>query len=162
MGNFKTYENMLGAIPNPKRSLDIDFNLEQLSNAIILIPLKNSKYKFTSKNDVLKTFRFEAYELLSLGVYIDFSISSISDTKSRVEIEVSRKIGAFDQSYEITNANEHIAKITSTLSECLILKPEDVKQLEDKNKALASNKGCGKTAAVLVGLFIGSAGLLFF
>lgn len=153
---------MLGAIPNPKRTLDIDFSLEQLSHAVILIPLKNTKYKFTSKNEVLKTFRFEAYELLSLGVFIDISISAISDTRSKVEIEVSRKIGAFDQSYEITNANDHISKITTTLSECLVLKPEDVKQLEEKNKALANNKGCGKTAAVLIGLCIGSAALLFF
>lgn len=148
---------MLGAIPNPKKSLDIDFSLEQVFNAIMLIPLKNTKYKFNSKNDVLKTFRFEAYELLSLGVYIDISISAISDTKSKVEIEVSRKIGAFDQTYEITNANEHIVKITTTLSECLVLKPEDVKQLEDNNKALASKKGCGKTAAVFVCMSIGIA-----
>lgn len=77
--------------------------------------------EFTSKNDVLKTFRFEATELLSFGVYIDISISSISDTKSKIEIEISRKIGAFDQSYEIANANDHITKITTILSECLVL-----------------------------------------
>ena len=153
---------MLGAIPNPKKTLEIDFNIEQLSNAIILIPLKDSKYKFTSKNDVLKTFRFEALEFLSLGVYIDISVSSISDTKSKIEIEVSRKLGAFDQAVEVSKANDHIANIATLMSECLVLKPEEITDLENKNKALAEKKGCGKSTAVLTLIVIGSAVALIF
>ncbi len=151
---------MLGAIPNPKKTLEIDFSVEQLSNAIILIPLKDSKYKFTSKNEVLRTFRFEALEFLSLGVYIDISVSSVTDTKSKIEIEVSRKIGAFDQAVEVSKANDHIANISTLMSECLVLKPEEIRDLEDKNKALAEKKGCGKPVAVLALIVIGSATIL--
>ena len=75
---------MIGAIPNPKKTLEIDFSVEQITSTIIFIPLKDNKYKFTSKNDILKTFRFEAMEFLSLGVYIDISVSSISDTKCKI------------------------------------------------------------------------------
>lgn len=153
---------MLGAIPNPKKTLEIDFSVEQLSNAIILIPLKDSKYKFTSKNDVLKTFRFEALEFLSLGVYIDISVSSISDTKSKIEIEVSRKLGAFDQAVEVSKANDHIARIATLMSECLVLKPEEITDLEEKNKALSEKKGCGKTAAFLALIVIGLFGVIFY
>lgn len=153
---------MLGAIPNPKKTLEIEFSVEQLSNAIILIPLKDSKYKFTSKNEVLKTFRFEALEFVSLGVYIDISVSSVSDTKSKIEIEVSRKIGAFDQAVEVSKANDHIAKIATLMSECLVLKPEEISELEEKNKAMANNKGCGKTAAVLAFIMICSTAALIF
>ena len=49
---------MIGAIPNPKKTLEIDFSVEQITSTIIFIPLKDNKYKFTSKNDILKTFRF--------------------------------------------------------------------------------------------------------
>ncbi len=153
---------MLGAIPNPKKTLEIDFNVEQLCNAIILIPLKDSKYKFTSKNDILKTFRFEALEFLSLGVYIDISVSSVSDTKSKIEIEVSRRLGAFDQAVEVSKANDHIANIATLMSECLVLKPEEIRDLEEKNKALAEKKGCGKTAAFLALIVISSAAALIF
>ena len=92
---------MLGAIPNPKKSFDVDFSSQKIIDTIPYIPLVNNKYKFTSKNDVLKTYRFEALEFLSLGIYVDISISTISDSRSKIEIEVSRKIGAFDQSFEV-------------------------------------------------------------
>ena len=69
-------------------------------------------------------------EFLSLGVYIDISVSSISDTKCKIEIEVSRKIGAFDQSYEVSKANDHIANIATLMSECVVLTPTEIKDLE--------------------------------
>jgi hypothetical protein len=153
---------MLGAIPNPKKTLEIDFNVEQITSTIIFIPLKDSTYSFTSKNDVLKTFRFEAMEFLSLGVYIDISISSISETKSKIEIEVSRKIGAFDQSFEVSKANDHIAKIATLMSQCLVLTPSEIKALEEKKKAVVENKGCGKTAAIFLCITIGTAAAILF
>ena len=131
-------------------------------NTIIFIPLKDNKYKFTSKNDILKTFRFEAMEFLSLGVYIDISVSSISDTKCKIEIEVSRKIGAFDQSYEVSKANDHIANIATLMSECVVLTPTEIKDLEEKKNAVVEKKGCGKTAAIFLFITIGTAAAILF
>ena len=153
---------MLGAIPNPKKTLEIDFSVEQITSTIIFIPLKDNKYKFTSKNDILKTFRFEAMEFLSLGVYIDISVSSISDTKCKIEIEVSRKIGAFDQSYEVSKANDHIANIATLMSECVVLTPTEIKDLEEKKNAVVEKKGCGKTAAIFLFITIGTAAAILF
>jgi hypothetical protein len=153
---------MIGAIPNPKKTLEIDFSVEQITSTIIFIPLKDNKYKFTSKNDILKTFRFEAMEFLSLGVYIDISVSSISDTKCKIEIEVSRKIGAFDQSYEVSKANDHIANIATLMSECVVLTPTEIKDLEEKKKAVVETKGCGKTAAIFLFITIGTAAAILF
>jgi hypothetical protein len=140
---------MLGAIPNPKKSFDVDYNCQKIIDTIQYIPLKNSKYKFTSKNDVLKTYRFEALEFLSLGVFIDISISSISESKSKIEIEVSRKVGAFDQSFEVSKANDHISVIATLISECITLLPEEIMLLEEKKENISENKGCGKPAAIL-------------
>jgi hypothetical protein len=44
---------MLGAIPNPKKTLAIDFSIEKIKSTIEFIPLLNSKYKFSSKNEIL-------------------------------------------------------------------------------------------------------------
>ena len=136
------------------------------TSTIIFIPLKDKKYKFTSKNDILKTFRFEAMEFLSLGVYIDISVSvsvsSISDTKCKIEIEVSRKIGAFDQSYEVSKANDHIANIATLMSECVVLTPTEIKDLEEKKNAVVEKKGCGKTAAIFLFITIGTAAAILF
>ena len=153
---------MIGAIPNPKKTLEIDFSVEQITSTIIFITLKDNKYKFTSKNDILKTFRFEAMEFLSLGVYIDISVSSISDTKCKIEIEVSRKIGAFDQSYEVSKANDHIANIATLMSECVVLTPTEIKDLEEKKNAVVEKKGCGKTAAIFLFITIGTAAAILF
>jgi hypothetical protein len=48
------------------------------------------------------------------------------------------------------------------MSECLVLKPEEIKDLEEKNKALAEKKGCGKSSAVLALIVIGSAAAFLF
>lgn len=153
---------MIGVIPNPKKSFELDFSTEQVLNTILFIPLKNSKYKFTSKNDVFKTVRFEATEFLSLGVFIDVNVSSISDTKCKIEIEISRKLGSFDKSFEVQKANEHLNKIATLISECITLTPEEVELLEKNKKAVSEKKGCGKPAAVFVIITIVTAASLLF
>lgn len=66
---------MIGALPNPKKTITIDFPISKLNQTIVLMPLKDKTYKFTSKNDVFNLYTFEATELFSLGVFIDISLS---------------------------------------------------------------------------------------
>ena len=151
---------MLGAIPNPKKSFDVDFSSQKIIDTIQYIPLRNNKYKYTSKNDILKTYRFEALEFLSLGVYVDISISSITETRSKIEIEVSRKIGAFDQSFEVAKANDHISLIATLISECISLTPSQINELELKKKNIPLEKPAqSKTTMILVTLFFGGFGI---
>lgn len=151
---------MLGAIPNPKKSFDVDFDSQKIIETIQYIALINKTYKFTSKNEVLKTFRFEALEFLSLGVYVDVSVSSLTETKSKIEIEVSRKIGAFDQSFEVSKANDHISRMANLISECMILTPSQINELELKKKPIpAENKAQSKTTMILITLFLGNLGI---
>jgi len=144
---------MIGAVPNPKKTLEIDFPIDQIKKTIIFIPSKNKKYKLFQKNDILNQYTFEALEFLSLGVYIDINLSTISDTKSKIDIEVRRKVGAFDQSHEVTAANEHIQKITTALSECLILTNDQITELESQIETTkqAANKGCSVIILALIG-----------
>ncbi len=122
---------MIGAVPNPKKTITIDFPIKKLKETIVFIPLTKEKtFKFTSKNEVFNLYTFETTELLSLGVYIDISLSEVSENKTTIEIEVRRKIGAFDKSFEITNANSHISKIIELISLCVSLTDEKIESLK--------------------------------
>lgn len=120
---------MIGVIPNPKKSFDLDFSSQDVFEKTKYLSLL-TKYKFNSRNDILKTYRFEAAEFLSIGIYVDISISSITDAKTKVEIEILRKIGAFDKSHEVSMANDHIAKVSEGISKCITLTSDEIRDLE--------------------------------
>lgn len=147
---------MIGAVPNPKKNITVDFNIDFVKSRLIFIPnSKDSKYSLTSKNEILNHFVFEATEFLSLGVYIDITLSKLSDTQTSIEIEVRRKVGAFDQSHEVTKANDHIAKILELLSKCLALTDEKIQKhneiMEEAKSKLPEKKGCMVTILIIVG-----------
>lgn len=116
----------LFSIPNPTKKITIDFSLDKIKNGINRIPKYTSnKYKITSFNEVFNTYTLEALEFLSLGVFIDINLTIINENKTEIYIEIRRKIGTFDQNYEVTKANEHITKLISMLSELIVLSDSD-------------------------------------
>ena len=114
------YENVSwGMVPNPKKSFIVDLPIKDVSNILdnflpILREIK-SGYEMFSKNKLAKIWTLEKLELLSLGVYIDISLEKVSENETRVEIEVRRKVGSFDSSFEVQMANEHISNIIRAL-----------------------------------------------
>lgn len=114
------YENVSwGMVPNPKKSFIVDLPIKDVSNILdnflpILREIK-SGYEMFSKNKLAKMWTLEKLELLSLGVYIDISLEKVNENETRVEIEVRRKVGSFDSSFEIQMANEHISNIIKAL-----------------------------------------------
>jgi hypothetical protein len=58
-------------------------------------------------------------EFMSLGVKIVISSHEIGEGKSKIQMEVQRVIGSFDQSYEVTKANEHLNSVTKAISQFL-------------------------------------------
>jgi hypothetical protein len=136
---------MIGVIPNPKKSFQIDKSINEIYLAIEHLPLFSQKYKIFKSNKTLNLFTYEATELLSLGVYIDINCSSLTESKTEITIEVRRKVGTFNQSHEVTLANTHIVKITDLIAESVgtdeqerILKAEKIvankKEKEDELK----------------------------
>jgi hypothetical protein len=157
---------MLGAIPNPKKNITIDFPIKKLKDTILFIPLtKDKKYKFTSKNDILNVYTFEATEFLSLGVYIDISLSEVSENRTSIEIEVRRKVGAFDQAHEVSNANQHITKILELISLCVNLTDEKIAKLNENvtsSSTNQNNKGCSVLILLILGSGATGLGLILF
>lgn len=145
---------MLGAIPNPKKSLVIDFTITAVKSTIEFIPLLNAKYKFSSKNEVLNSYTFEALEFLSLGIFADISLSKLDEARTEITIEIRRKIGAFDQAHEVSKANDHIAALFELISKCIVLSEAEMKDLETKKSTTPEKKGC------MVAILFGLTGLL--
>ena len=110
---------MYGAISNPTKSLQVDFPLNYTYYAAMHIGLFDTSFIHNSHNDILKSMVFSKYELASMGVYIDIQVSSITENKTQINIEVRRKYGSFDETYEVTNANRHIQSVMELISKSL-------------------------------------------
>jgi len=152
---------MNGVIPNPKKTIEIDFSIDQLKNSIEYITYKNSKYKLFQKNDIINQYSFQGMEFLSLGFYIDINLTSLNENKTRIDIEVRRTIGAFDKPTEINKANDHIQNITKYIGECVVLSNEELHQLKESSTTSNSDKKKG-VSWKLAAIFIVSSIVFFF
>jgi|TARA_B110000902_G_scaffold110745_1_gene130693 hypothetical protein len=151
---------MIGSIPNPKKTFIIPFAISKTFDAIQIITKLNKKYKLTKSNVAFNSATIEASEFLSLGVYIDFNLTEISEIKTEVNIEVRRKLGSFNESHEVTYANEHIDTLTDELSNALTKSDQEIESIKKsivneviKNKD-NSNKSWYNTSWVWVWLIL--------
>lgn len=149
------------AIPNPVKKLNLDFSILETKKAITNVQLLKKEYVLKDVNDVFNQFTFEAFEFLSLGVYIDVSLNSITDSKTEVTIEIRRKLGSFNQSHEITLANKHIETITNLISKSIMLTDENIENLKLNNSTVKQNfsNQKSKTTAIVLCFFFGGLGI---
>jgi hypothetical protein len=135
--SIKKYKIM---IPNPKKEVQVDYPIGDVKSAFQKFPQVNGKYTLESYNEIMKMFQFSSFEFMSLGVFVDVSLNQISETKTKIDIEVKRKVGAFDEWYEVQQANTHIDTILKDVSE-IILNPNievsTTSQKSQTNKNLA-------------------------
>jgi ribosome-associated translation inhibitor RaiA len=139
---------MIGVIPNPKKKISIDFPISQVKEGVSKISKVAKKYKIFKENNAFNQFTFEASEFLSLGVFIDVNLSSQGENRTDVEIEVKRKLGAFDTWVEVQNANEHIDKLVDILSKTLTLDDSQLVETAKEEKGVP-------TWAIILGIIIG-------
>lgn len=128
----------VNAIPNPKKSNQVDFPIEKVKLSVLNISLRNNKYKFSKANEIFNQDTFESSEFLSLGVYFDINLNKITEGKTEIIVEIRRKIGKFNQSYEITIANVHIEKTFEYLAFLITKSPEEIEQYK-ANQILSKN-----------------------
>ncbi len=122
------------AIPNPKKSTQVDFSIERVKTSVLNIALINDKYKFSSSNEIFNQYTYEALEFLSLGVFIDINLNKLEEDKTEISVEVRRKIGTFNQSHEVTNANNHLTKIYECIAKLTAMNTEEIENLKKIQK----------------------------
>lgn len=128
------------ALPNPKKQMTVDFSLSQITEAVKAIPLLKKTYIFSKANEMFNQYTFEAYEFLSLGVYIDIHLNSIAENKTVIEIEIRRKVGTFDFADEITKANRYLDDLFMLIAEGVRLGKFGIENLQYQNITKNSNK----------------------
>lgn len=124
---------MIFAIPNPKKDFQIHKDLETVKESVKNVQLINTKYKLFKSDDILNIYTYETFEFLSLGALIIITLVEVSENKTNVNLEVQRKIGTFNQSHEVSLANQHISKLTELISESL---QTDKEVMNEKKKAV--------------------------
>ena len=125
------------AIPNQKKTTQVDFPIEKVKISVKNISLLNKKYKFTNSNEIFNQYTYEATEFLSMGVYIDINLNTITENKTEITVEVRRKIGTFNESYEVTNANQHLVNIYDCIAKLTTKTNEEIEAL---HKEIADSK----------------------
>jgi hypothetical protein len=126
---------MIGVVPNPKKSVTIQFPFDDVKEGVKYIPDMFPKYSLFNSNEVMNIYTFSATETLSVGVYIDVAVVKLTDTTTQLDIEIRRKIGAFDSMHEVHHANTHIQNIITLVSNFLGYSDANKQVLRDKYKA---------------------------
>ena len=107
----------LSMIPNPKKVVVVNSTIEDIKVALIRIPTHVDKgYTLIKYDEFLNQFTFSGSEFLSLGVFIEVNLNYVSENKTSIEIEIRRKLGAFDNALEVQRANQHIQKLLYGIS----------------------------------------------
>jgi len=142
---------MIGAIPNPTKKVTIEYPISQLKDAVVNIPKFYKKCRLDSQTPMFNQYTFSAAEFMSLGVFIDINLTSIADNRTEVNIELRRKLGAFDNWVEVQNANEHIQKVIDGLSKA-IMNPngsaQEAKEVKEEGSSVWST---------IIGILVGIA-----
>ena len=111
---------MIGITSNPKKEITIPYNISEVKKSLgdlqtYLIKVGAENYKQESYNELVGELRLSTFEFLSFGVYIIFNVKKIDETQTTVNIEVQRKVGAFDATHEVGLANRHLNYLTDVL-----------------------------------------------
>ena len=107
---------MIGAIPNPTKSITIDFPIQSVKDSIVNVPTALKFTHFRESNEMFNTYTFARTEFLSMGALINVNLTEISENKTQINIEIARQIGAFDNWVEVSKANQHITGFINALA----------------------------------------------
>jgi hypothetical protein len=132
---------MRNTISNPTKSITVSSTQEEVKNALkaltkALTIQGKTGYKVENFDEFLGELQLTKTEFLSIGVKIIINTHYVNDSTTKVEMEVQRIVGAFDETHEVTRANDHINNISSALSlalrEKIEITPEDEQQSQQE------------------------------
>jgi hypothetical protein len=139
-----------GMLPNPTKSITLNLPLNDVDDIIAYLPrhiLKDNLgiggYLFVKKEDLFDTIQYKisAGEMASLGVFIIITLTQIDNDKTKVDIEIRRKVGAFDRAIEVQKASQHMDNILKGLS--FANDPKNKEKYENIYKGQPSILGMG-------------------
>jgi hypothetical protein len=95
-----------------------------------------------------------------MGAFININLNSVSDTKTQVDVEISRQLGAFDEWVEIQKANKHVEETINSIAYIIkngipVSKPNSITSEPPKRILNLKGKVMSFILWLLIGMFIG-------
>jgi len=149
---------MYGAIPNPRKTITIDFPISQVKVAARNIDKVMQFCHFREENDMFNSYKFSRSEFLSLGAFININLSSVSNTKTQVDVEISRQMGAFDEWVEVQKANKHVEE---TINSIAYIIRNGVPVVQTQPTQQKTESGVAEMLGTIIGLVIVIGGFLW-
>lgn len=143
------------AIANPTKSLSLNFPVDVVKDVVknLVSHLSAKGYNGYTKetdDDIISRYKFAKSEFLSLGSYINIMVDG-DDTKTTVSIEMSRKMGAYDNWVEVSNANRQMNEVLEAISYGLNPNKEEV---QSSMAVSESQNGSEGVMSLFVGIVI--------
>lgn len=123
---------------NPKSQFVVDFNIEDVRTAVLRLDKLVADCPVINNDTVLNTVRLHRKGTIDLGYHIDFKFEQVSETKTKVEIEVSRNLGAINTAAEVSISNNILKMITEKFS--IAVSKKDIKDREAYTLKLLTQK----------------------
>ena len=89
---------------------------------------------------------------MDVGYHVDFTLTKVSDTETKVVVEVSRNLGTINTAGEVSIANNSLKSVTSKFSSFLSGDVDPV-----TGKAKVPQQGCMLIFLILIGGFASAA-----
>jgi hypothetical protein len=93
---------MLLAVTIPQKEIIVDFNINDVKNAILKLPKMLNNCRIINQDDVFKKYDLQFTSLLSLGNKLSLTLTALSEDKTKIIVDITRMIGTFNQSSEVT------------------------------------------------------------
>jgi len=106
-------------IQNPTKEITLPFNIDEVKQALKKISNFMSGSKMTDSDDILNQYQYQFSEFLSLGATLTVNLTELEVNKTKINLESSRVVGAYDYAHEVNNAKQQMDKFLKTLSNLL-------------------------------------------
>lgn len=106
---------------NPKKEFVVNFDMDTVRQAALKLNETEPDYYVLVKDDkILNQIRFhQKGVLLDPGYHVDFDLTKVSDTETKVVVEISRNLGTINSTSEVSISNNSLKSVTSKFSSFL-------------------------------------------
>lgn len=136
----------------PKKEFVINYTKEEIKEAIFkFVKTDPNSYELVKDDSVLNEIRLlQKGNFKNNGHHIDFTLSKISDTETKVVVEVNSNRGSLSSDLDVSIANTVMKNVTSKFSSFLSGNTDPVIE-----KAKAPKQGCMLTLLILLSAISG-------
>ena len=138
------------SVPIFKKEFIINYPHRKVRESILKIYTAETNYYELIKDDlVLNEIRLlQKGKLLDAGYHIDFILTRISESETKVEVEVTRNFGTIQTIGEVSVANNIMKSVTSKLSAFISDNVDPV-----TGKAIIPHHSCLFVFLIIIGAF---------